>query len=61
MTGGSPLLVTTTIEAVAVTVVELHPGIKVISAEGVTLDEAIEQLYQHVHAWWNGLAQEWAS
>ncbi len=55
MTGGSPLLVTATLEAVAVVVAELHPGVKVISAAGVTLDEAIEQLYQHVHAWWNAL------
>ncbi len=56
MTGGSPLLVTATIEAVAVAVAELHPGVKVISAAGVTLDEAIEQLYQQVNDWWNGLA-----
>jgi hypothetical protein len=45
MTGGSPVLVTATIEAVAVIVVELHPGVQVISASGITLDEAIEGLY----------------
>ena len=56
MTGGSPVLVTTTIEAIAVVVVELHPGVQVISAAGITLDEAIEHLYQQVYEWWNGLA-----
>ena len=61
MTGGSPLLVTATLEAVAVVVAELHPGVKIISAAGVTRDEAIEQLYQHVHSWWNGLAEVRAS
>jgi len=61
MTGGSLLLVTATLEAVAVVVAELHPGVKIISAAGVTRDEAIEQLYQHVHAWWNELAKVRAS
>ena len=61
MTGASFLLVTSTLEAVAVVVVELHPGVKLIEASGVTRDEAIEQLYQHVHAWWNGLAEVRAS
>ncbi len=56
MTGGSSLLVTATLEAVAMVVAEFYPGVKVISAAGVTVDEAIERLYQHVHAWWKGLA-----
>jgi hypothetical protein len=56
MSGGSPLLVTATIEAVVMVVAELHPGVKVISAAGITVDEAIEQLYQQVNDWWNGLA-----
>ena len=56
MTGGSPLLVTATLEAVAVVVTESHPSVRFISAVGVTLDEAIEQLYQQVYLWWDGLA-----
>lgn len=56
LTGGSPVLLTTTVEAIAVVVIELHPGIQVISAAGMTRDEAIEQLYQQVYEWWNGLA-----
>ena len=63
MTGENPLLVTATLEAVAVVVTESHPSVKVISAVGVTLDEAIEQLYQQVYVWWNGFAlnEKWAS
>ncbi|HEY6406686.1 MAG TPA: hypothetical protein VIY29_04370 [Ktedonobacteraceae bacterium] len=61
MTGGSPLLVSATIEAVTVVVTESYPGIKVIRASGITVDEAIEQLYQRVHDWWNGLAEVRAS
>ena len=55
MTGGSPVLVTTTVEAIAAVVIELHPGVQVISASGITLDEAIEYLYQQVYEWWDGL------
>ena len=61
MTGESPLLLIATTEAVAAIIVELHPGVKIISAAGVTRDEAIEQLYQHVHAWLNELAEVRAS
>lgn len=56
LTGGSPVLATTTVEAIAVVVIELHPGVQVISAAGITLDEAIEQLYRQVYEWWKGLA-----
>lgn len=56
MTGGSPVLVTTTLEAIAVVVVGLHPGVRVISAGGLTRDEAFEHLYQQVSAWWDKLA-----
>lgn len=56
MTGSSSVLLTAAIEAIAVVVVEQHPGVQVISASGLTRDEAIEHLYQQVHAWWNVLA-----
>ena len=61
MAGEIPLLVTVTSEAVAVVVTASHPGVKVISAAGITRDEAIECLYQRVNAWWNGFIEEWAS
>jgi hypothetical protein len=63
MTGGSPVLLTATLEALAVAIVEQYPGVQVISARGLTRDEAIEHLYQQVSAWWHGLAlaEEWAS
>ncbi|HLG79134.1 MAG TPA: hypothetical protein VFA09_03080 [Ktedonobacteraceae bacterium] len=58
MLGGSHVLVLTTLEAMAAVVIK-HPGIQVISARGITPDEALECLYEQVYAC--ALLQEQAS
>jgi len=58
MTGGGSTLVTCTIDVTALVIAEVHPQVQVIEAAGVSLDEAIERLYQKVYAWWCMREQE---
>ena len=58
MTGGGSTLVTCTIDVTALVIAELDLHMQVIEAAGVSLDEAIERLYQKVYAWWCMREQE---
>ena len=52
MTNGGNALVTCGVDATALVVAELHPTARVIVAAGVSVDEAIERLYEQVYVWW---------
>jgi hypothetical protein len=52
MTDGGSALCTCGVDATALVMVELHPNTSVIIATGVSLDEAIERLYEKVYEWW---------